>query len=141
MRDYSYASHTHKVLQASKATRAARAVLAEMCRSSEFNKPTVTITKPQLVDACRYSMKTIKEALKVLLEEGSIEGIMNQQGGRGVAPTYRLVVIGAPAPQYRETPKTAVENKRKRIATIMAQEKCGYGVAADKWEAEQSRAA
>jgi hypothetical protein len=91
---YSHARHIDKVLKASKARCAARAVLLEACRRAEFDRPETTFTKDQLQRSLGYTLKTIKAALQELRAEGSLAPIRHFEGGRGNAVTYRLQAIG-----------------------------------------------
>jgi len=80
------------VLKASRSTHSARAVLLVMCWRAEFNRPEVTITKPQIADETGLSDWSIRKAIRQLESEGAIEVVRNRMGGRGKAPTYRLHV-------------------------------------------------
>lgn len=86
--------HLNNVLRTSRASYGTYAVLEALIRKAEFDRPEVTITKPQLEIEARRTPKTIKKALKELRDEGSIVPIRNFVGGRGNAVTYRLCVAG-----------------------------------------------
>lgn len=91
---YSHARHIDKVLKGSQLKYSARAVLQEICRRAEFDRPESTITKPQLMRILGYDVKTIKHALAALRGEGCIVPIAGFEGGKGRATTYRLVALG-----------------------------------------------
>jgi len=80
------------VLKASRSTHSARAVLLVMCWRADFNRPEVTITKPQIAEETGLDRRTVLRALRVLESEGTVEIVHNKLGGRGNAPRYRLRV-------------------------------------------------
>ena len=90
--EYKPRTYMNAVLRASRSTHSARAVLLVMCWQSEFNRPEVTITKPQIAQETGLSDWSIRMAIRRLKSEGSIEVVRNRLGGRGNAPTYRLNV-------------------------------------------------
>ncbi len=92
MSEYRPRAYMNAVLKASSATHSARHVLHVMCWRAEFDRPEVTITKPQIAEETGLHVKTIREGIRALRTEGSIEVIHNRRGGRGNAPTYRLLV-------------------------------------------------
>lgn len=99
---YSRQRHINAVLRCYRGKVRSRAILETMCRLSEFDRPEVIITKPQLVEETGRCWNTVKSALAELREAGSILPVKNQLGGRGNAVTWRLVALAAedtaPAP-------------------------------------------
>lgn len=101
---YPRQSFLNKVLDQSGAKHGARQVLQCMCHNSAFDKPEVTITRPQIQAQTRLSRNTVLAAYKQLKAEGSIKAVRNAVGGNGRATTYALRAIGqgadaAPQPQ------------------------------------------
>lgn len=92
--DYSHGSHTDRVIKSSCARNAARVVLLEACRRADYGKPETTFTKNQLQETTGLCLKSIREALRFLRAEGSLEPVQGFAGGRGVAVTYRLCPVG-----------------------------------------------
>ena len=83
--DYKPRSHMNAVLSDSRSTHSARLVLLVMCWRAEFNRPEVTITRPQIEEETGLSRWTVFEALRFLKHEGTITVLRNQRGGRGNA--------------------------------------------------------
>ena len=90
--DYKPRAHMNAVLNASSSTHSARLVLLVMCWRAEFNRPEVTITKPQIAEETGLDRRTVLRAIRLLESEGTVEIVHNKIGGRGNAPTYRLKV-------------------------------------------------
>ncbi|WP_420011339.1 hypothetical protein [Tateyamaria sp.] len=64
-----------------------------MVLQAEFDRPEVTITKPQICKETGVHPKTVQKALKFLKKEGFIKVIYNGYGGRSNAlSTYRFLV-------------------------------------------------
>lgn len=97
--DYRPRQHINRVLAGSQARHSSRAVLMHLCHMAEFDRPEVTITRPQIEASLGYCTKTVKMALKELREEGSIKPIQGFAGGRGNAVTYSLIPVGQGAQQ------------------------------------------
>ena len=89
---YKPRAYMNAVLKASSATHSAAHVLRVMCWRADWDRPEVTITKPQIADETGLKERAVQYALKLLREDQSIEVIHNGLGGRGNAPTYRLLV-------------------------------------------------
>lgn len=81
-------------MAATKATNGASRVLQVMWAAAEFDRPSVTITKQQIMAKAPCSLSSVKRALKFLRDEGSIKPLKNWQGGSGVPTTWRLCVPG-----------------------------------------------
>lgn len=135
LKRYTHQGHTNRVLAASKSRNGQRMVLLEMCRNAEFDRPEVTITKPQICNFTDLDRKTVQRAIRFLIEEGSIRAIRNPQGGRGVAVTYELVIVGGSQPDP-QSESDRVRRRRDRISYLMKAEGVGYGQAADMVDAE-----
>ena len=88
---YRYRKYCNAVMAASSSKHSTKHVLRIMCWQSEFDRPDVTITKPQLASLAGIHTETVRVALRYLEAEGSIKVIYNGLGGRGNAPTYRLL--------------------------------------------------
>lgn len=117
--EYRHRTHINQVLAGSQASHGARSILQAMCHFAEFDRPEVTITKPQLGEHCRLCRKTIQRGLQFLKDECSIKPIRNVVGGRGNAVTYSLHSIGQGA---KATKPAAPEQSRGGIwADITAQ--------------------
>ncbi|PIE10518.1 MAG: hypothetical protein CSA72_08405 [Rhodobacterales bacterium] len=86
--------HINRVLSASGSRLSARIVLQCLCHNAEFDRPEVTISRPQIAEQTLLCRNSILDALKILKEEGSITPIRNLAGGRGKAVTYRLQPAG-----------------------------------------------
>jgi hypothetical protein len=65
-----------------------------MCARAEYDRPETTVTREFLATRLGYTIKTVKGALRELRAEGSIVPIAGFAGGRGIATTYRLEVVG-----------------------------------------------
>ncbi len=89
--EYRPRQYLNRVLAASSSTHSARSVLIVMCWQAEFDRPEVTITKPQIAEMTGLTTQTVRVSLRLLCNTGSIEVLTNHLGGRGKAPTYRLI--------------------------------------------------
>lgn len=85
--------HINRVLGGSKSRHSTRLVLEILCRLAEFDRPEVTVTKPQLRDESGLCANTVRAAMRELREAGTIVPIKNKLGGRGNAVTYRLIAM------------------------------------------------
>lgn len=74
----------------STATNATKLVLFAMAWVSEFDAPTVKISKSYIQLLTGLSLNTIKTALRWLRTNGVIAVINGETGGRGVWPTYEI---------------------------------------------------
>ena len=92
MSEYRPRAYMNRVLDASTATHSAAHVLRVMCWQAEFDRPEVSITKPQIVEMTGLHRVTVGKAIRSLKLEGSIEVIHNGLGGRSRCPTYRLLI-------------------------------------------------
>ena len=90
--DYRPRAYLNRVLDASSSTHSARAVLMVMCWQAEFDRPEVTITKPQIEEMTGLDRRTVMRGLRLLEAEGTITVLAHRLGGRGCAPRYRLCV-------------------------------------------------
>lgn len=81
-------------LAASSATYTTFHILRIMWDRADYHAPRVTITKEQIMREARCSLKTVKVALQTLRAEGSVKPVAGIKGGRRVATTYRLQVVG-----------------------------------------------
>lgn len=91
-----------KVKAAAKVRIGAWQVLTALCDRSEYDRPEVTITKKQIARITGLERKAIQRGLSALRERGVIAAIEGAEGGRGVAVTYRLNIVG----EATETPET-----------------------------------
>lgn len=91
---YRARQHVNRVLKDSGSRLSQRLVLHVLCHAAEFDRPEVTITKPQIEDITGLAPNTVRAALRYLRAEGSIAPIRNVGGGRGNAVTYALQVPG-----------------------------------------------
>lgn len=99
---YKRQKHLNAVIACSGVHHAARHVLEVLCRISEFDRPEVTITKPQIQDETGLCPNTVRAALRALKARGLAQPIRNRKGGRGIAVTYRLTAMqddASPAPR------------------------------------------
>ncbi|MBI1220131.1 MAG: hypothetical protein GC186_16460 [Rhodobacteraceae bacterium] len=87
--------HVGAVVAGSGTRHSTRLVLEILCRLSEFDRPEVTTTKPQLVEESGLYRDTVYAAIRELREAGIILPVRNAKGGRGNAVTYRLLARGA----------------------------------------------
>ncbi|WP_424829983.1 hypothetical protein [Ruegeria sp.] len=92
MSEYRPRAYLNRVLDASTATHSVAHVLRVMCWQAEFDRPEVTISKPQIMEATGLCSDRVRIALRRLEDEGSIKVIYNGLGGRSRCPTYRLLV-------------------------------------------------
>jgi hypothetical protein len=91
--DYSHSAHIRQVTNAAQAAGikgAAIAVLAYLCHSADFKKPTVRRSKANMVEKTGYCLNAVKAALRTLREAGFIEAIQYATGGRERATVYVL---------------------------------------------------
>ncbi len=102
MSEYRPRAYMNAVLKASSATHSARHVLHVMCWRAEFDRPEVTISKPQIAEETRLGLWSIRMALRLLEREGSIAVIRNKFGGGWTAPTYRLLVAHQGSDNHRQ---------------------------------------
>lgn len=121
---YPRQSYLNKVLEQSRATHGARAVLQCMCHNSAFDKAEVTITRPQIEAQTRLSRNTVLAAYKFLKAEGSITAVRNQVGGAGRATTYALRAIG----QGAEPEKEPQEGRADAAPTVWDQVLAKYSL-------------
>jgi hypothetical protein len=94
---YSHASHTDKLKKSAKASgvrMGAMIVLQHLCARAEFDRPEVTITKPQMIRDLGLERKAVQSAVAKLRAVGVIVPIKGFEGGSGVPVTYTLVDIG-----------------------------------------------
>lgn len=89
-------------MAATKTKKTAHLILEKMWSRAEFDRPTVVVTKQQLMADVGCCLVTLKAGLKELRSEGSIKPLQNWQGGRGVPTTWQLRVPGC-----AETPADA----------------------------------
>lgn len=112
-------SATRKTRRAAMAASTARyatgRILNAMWDAADFDKPSVKITKEQLIEQTGYELSTIKKALRELRADGSIKPHKNWQGGRNIPTTWWLKVPGSIA-SIAEEQIEAMEAKRKREA-------------------------
>jgi hypothetical protein len=90
-------------------------VLQALCRRSSFDEPSVKITKPQLCELINGERKSVQRGLQFLVSEGSVKCIKNQKGGRGVCPTYQLIVIPLAAGEIEDEPKEKTPALRSEL--------------------------
>ncbi|MBD0864821.1 MAG: hypothetical protein GDA36_04010 [Rhodobacteraceae bacterium] len=86
-RQYQPRRYLNRVPGASTSKHSARAVLMVLCWRAE-----VRITKRQIAKMTGLKRTCIGNALRFLKAEGSIDAVEHQRGGRGNAPTYRLMI-------------------------------------------------
>lgn len=140
MSEYVHAAHVAAVLRASKARCSARAVLLEMCRRSDFDRPECEVFKASFAEFLGYTRRTVQYALTELRAEGSIVPLAHVGGGRGRPVRYRLVVVGQggssspaePVGQGKQREPTKAELKELSKRT----KRDGYG-AAHAWLKDQ----
>jgi len=90
---YQRQKHINAVMKKSGAKYSVQAILMAMCSRSEFDAPTVTITKAEIFFLIGgLHRRYIMGGLRQLEADGVIEVIKNGQGGHGIAPTYLLKV-------------------------------------------------
>lgn len=125
---YTPASHIDRVIKGSSARNSARVLLLEICRRSEFDKPESTFTKEQVSETTQLSPTSVVRALRELRKEGVIVPVKGYTGGRGVAATYRLCIVG-------EGPEAAPEPKGRKVSVERFSDWCkrhGYDGAAER---------
>tara|TARA_R110002073_G_scaffold46499_2_gene126860 strand:+ start:6557 stop:6997 length:441 start_codon:yes stop_codon:yes gene_type:complete len=130
---YSHASHTMKLKKSAKASgvrMGAMIVLQHLCSRAEFDRPEVTITKPQIVRDLGIDQNTAQRGLSKLRALGVIVPIKGFEGGRGVPVTYRLVDIGDDKPEI-DAPAKGLSGKisQARIRIMQEQPKLTWGEA------------
>ncbi|WP_420011340.1 hypothetical protein [Tateyamaria sp.] len=82
--EYKPYKHMNRVLAASSSTHSARLVLHVMIRRAEFDRPEVTITKPQIATETGLGcLDDIRVCLRVLESEGSI-AVLHKQIWRSI---------------------------------------------------------
>lgn len=81
-------------LAATKSRKTGRLVLEKMWGRAEFDRPTVVVTKQQLMADVGCCLDTLRAVLRELRQEGSIKPVKNWQGGRGIPTTWALRVAG-----------------------------------------------
>lgn len=124
---YRRQSHISAVLKASQARHSAQAILMALCISSEFDRPTATLTKDQISALTGGLHKlTIMRGLRFLEQEGSIKVILNAQGGRSNAPTYLLMVRTIDEPTEPGEEKSSVNLKEKQDGAREILRAAGY---------------
>lgn len=69
-------------------------LLEKMWNRAEFDRPSVTVTREQLMADTGCSLDSVKRAFRNLRAEGSIRPARNWKGGRGVPTTWLLRVAG-----------------------------------------------
>ncbi|PJE25774.1 hypothetical protein CVM39_18895 [Pseudooceanicola antarcticus] len=70
-------------------------ILEKMWSRAEFDRPSVTVTREQLMADTGCSLDSVKRAFRALRDEGCIRPARNWKGGRGVPTTWLLRVPGA----------------------------------------------
>ena len=131
---YQSRRHLNRVLAASSSTHSARAVLMVMCWRSDFERPEVSITKPQIAEATGLHLESIRLAFRFLADEGSIEVIRNALGGRGNAPRYRLQIAHKGANNLGK----GANNLPPTIESIDSMSRRGSGGGARQWRGGQA---
>ena len=91
---YKSGYHLPRVKKAAKVRMGEWQVLSALCDRSEYDRPEVTITKNQIHEITGLERKAIQRGLAGLRAKGVIEPILGFAGGKGVAVTYRLVIVG-----------------------------------------------
>ena len=91
--EYRSRTHMNRVLAAAQVSLSEQQVLMVMCWQAEFDRPEVTISKPQIAAMTGRHVKTVQICLRRLINRGIIKVIYNGLGGRSRCPTYRLIVI------------------------------------------------
>lgn len=82
-------------------------VLAALCDRAEYDSPTVTITKDQISEITGLERKAVQRGLSKLRAKGVIVPTQGFAGGKGVAVTYTLEIIGQGAETATEKPERA----------------------------------
>jgi 4-hydroxy-L-threonine phosphate dehydrogenase PdxA len=119
--DYSHGSHTHWVLERSKAQNTAMNVLQALCRRASFHEPLSKLTKLDLQEMVNADRKSIQRALRFLHQEGSIKVVAGAKGGRGTCPTYELVIIPlAPGEEEEEALNAVAPLRSERVSEAVA---------------------
>jgi len=130
---YSHASHTYAVKRGASelgVRLGSRIVLDCLCDRAEFDRPQVTITKPQIVKHTGLERKAVQRGLQYLRELGVIDVLRGIEGGRGKAVTYALVVKGNKAKDpLKQKSAGLTASQWARHAQIMKDERCDYGSA------------
>jgi DNA-binding transcriptional ArsR family regulator len=91
---YKSGRHLPRVKRAAKVRLGAYLVLSALCDRSSYKRPEVTITKRQIANITGLERKAIQRGLSLLRERGVITAIEGLDGGRGMAVTYRLNIVG-----------------------------------------------
>lgn len=102
-------------LLATKATNKALEVLRFIWDEAEFDKPICTFTQQQIMAGTRAGRVTVREAMRLLREEGSIKPIY-MKGGRGIPSKYRLGVAGQPTTPSDEHLEVMEANRDREAA-------------------------
>lgn len=91
---YKSGGHLPRVKSAAKVRMGEWQVLSALCDRSEYDRPEVTITKNQIHEITGLERKAIQRGLAGLREKGVIVPTQGFAGGKGVAVTYSLVIVG-----------------------------------------------